>query len=135
MLYQFLPLMMSVYSVQLLSVATFFGAIFCFAAFCFKSLYAFIALFAIGELLVFATQVIYLIMLFVFSTLFLKLISVLYPFIKKTDLCSLLYIVVLLITNSILLISQQHASCKEIPSPSSFPLILVMLSSVSKCCI
>ncbi|KAH0716281.1 hypothetical protein KY284_009186, partial [Solanum tuberosum] len=41
---------------KLLSVATFFGAIFCFAAFCFKSLYAFIALFAIGELLVFATQ-------------------------------------------------------------------------------
>ncbi|CAN4112000.1 unnamed protein product [Withania somnifera] len=41
---------------KLLSVATFLGAIFCFAAFCFKSLYAFIALFAIGELLVFATQ-------------------------------------------------------------------------------
>ncbi|XP_060216609.1 probable sphingolipid transporter spinster homolog 2 isoform X1 [Lycium barbarum] len=41
---------------KLLSVATFFGAIFCFAAFCFKSLYGFIALFAIGELLVFATQ-------------------------------------------------------------------------------
>ncbi|CAH9084582.1 unnamed protein product [Cuscuta epithymum] len=41
---------------KLLSAATFFGAIFCFAAFCFKSLYAFIALFAIGELLVFATQ-------------------------------------------------------------------------------
>ncbi|XP_019170277.1 PREDICTED: probable sphingolipid transporter spinster homolog 2 [Ipomoea nil] len=41
---------------KLLSVATFFGAIFCFAAFCFKSLYAFIVLFAIGELLVFATQ-------------------------------------------------------------------------------
>ncbi|CAH9081906.1 unnamed protein product [Cuscuta europaea] len=41
---------------KLLSAATFFGAIFCFAAFCFKSLYAFIGLFAIGELLVFATQ-------------------------------------------------------------------------------
>ncbi|CAK9145017.1 unnamed protein product [Ilex paraguariensis] len=41
---------------QLLSAATFMGAIFCFSAFCFKSLYAFIALFAIGELLVFATQ-------------------------------------------------------------------------------
>ncbi|MCD9559009.1 hypothetical protein HAX54_016724 [Datura stramonium] len=41
---------------KLLSVATFLGAIFCFAAFCFKSLYAFLALFAIGELLVFATQ-------------------------------------------------------------------------------
>ncbi|KAL3350383.1 hypothetical protein AABB24_023052 [Solanum stoloniferum] len=41
---------------KLLSVATFLGAIFCFAAFCFKSLYAFIPLFAIGELLVFATQ-------------------------------------------------------------------------------
>ncbi|XP_015058707.1 probable sphingolipid transporter spinster homolog 2 [Solanum pennellii] len=41
---------------KLLAVATFFGAIFCFAAFCFKSLYVYIALFAIGELLVFATQ-------------------------------------------------------------------------------
>ncbi|CAN4118064.1 unnamed protein product [Withania somnifera] len=41
---------------MILSVATFFGALFCFAAFCFKSLYAFIALFAIGELLVFAIQ-------------------------------------------------------------------------------
>ncbi|KAG9134044.1 hypothetical protein Leryth_004747 [Lithospermum erythrorhizon] len=41
---------------KLLSVATFFGAIFCFAAFCFKSIYAFVPLFAIGELLVFATQ-------------------------------------------------------------------------------
>ncbi|KAG5625331.1 hypothetical protein H5410_010549 [Solanum commersonii] len=41
---------------KLLSVATFLGAIFCFAAFCFKSLYAFIPLFAVGELLVFATQ-------------------------------------------------------------------------------
>ncbi|PSS26165.1 Sphingolipid transporter spinster like [Actinidia chinensis var. chinensis] len=41
---------------KLLSVATFFGAVFCFTAFCFKSLYVFLALFAIGELLVFATQ-------------------------------------------------------------------------------
>ncbi|KAK4476947.1 hypothetical protein RD792_016116 [Penstemon davidsonii] len=41
---------------KLLSFATLFGAIFCFAAFCFKSLYAFLAFFAIGELLVFATQ-------------------------------------------------------------------------------
>ncbi|KAL8156046.1 hypothetical protein AgCh_001212 [Apium graveolens] len=41
---------------KLLSVATFFGAIFCFSAFCFKSLYGFLAFFAIGELLVFATQ-------------------------------------------------------------------------------
>lgn len=49
--------LMCVYFLQLLSIATFFGGIFCFAAFCFKSLYVFIALFAIGELLVFATQV------------------------------------------------------------------------------
>ncbi|KAF3669842.1 putative sphingolipid transporter spinster -like protein 3 [Capsicum annuum] len=41
---------------KLLSAATLLGAIFCFAAFCFKSLYAFIALFAIGQMLVFATQ-------------------------------------------------------------------------------
>ncbi|KAM7470563.1 hypothetical protein LguiA_008746 [Lonicera macranthoides] len=41
---------------KLLSVATFLGAIFCFSAFCFQSLYVFLALFAIGELLVFATQ-------------------------------------------------------------------------------
>ncbi|EYU18370.1 hypothetical protein MIMGU_mgv1a006479mg [Erythranthe guttata] len=41
---------------KLLSLATLSGAVFCFAAFCFKSLYAFLALFAIGELLVFATQ-------------------------------------------------------------------------------
>lgn len=41
---------------KLLSGATFFGAIFCFTAFCFKSMYAFLALFAVGELLVFATQ-------------------------------------------------------------------------------
>ncbi|XVF59172.1 hypothetical protein PTKIN_Ptkin07bG0254200 [Pterospermum kingtungense] len=41
----------------LLSGATFLGAIFCFVAFCLKSLYGFIVLFAVGELLVFATQV------------------------------------------------------------------------------
>lgn len=41
---------------KLLSGATFLGAIFCFSAFCFSSLHAFIALFSIGELLVFATQ-------------------------------------------------------------------------------
>ncbi|GMJ03873.1 hypothetical protein like AT2G22730 [Hibiscus trionum] len=40
----------------LLSGATFLGAIFCFSAFCFRSLYGFIVLFAVGELLVFATQ-------------------------------------------------------------------------------
>ncbi|CAM8921946.1 unnamed protein product [Rhodiola kirilowii] len=41
---------------KLLATATFFGAIFCFTAFCMKNLYAFIVLFAVGELLVFATQ-------------------------------------------------------------------------------
>ncbi|KAL2513513.1 putative sphingolipid transporter spinster-like protein 2 [Forsythia ovata] len=41
---------------KLLSLATLFGAIFCFAAFCFKSLVVYVILFAIGELLVFATQ-------------------------------------------------------------------------------
>ncbi|XP_010461880.1 PREDICTED: probable sphingolipid transporter spinster homolog 2 [Camelina sativa] len=41
---------------KLLSVSTFVGALFCFSAFCFKSLYAFLAFFAIGELLIFATQ-------------------------------------------------------------------------------
>ncbi|KAA8536328.1 hypothetical protein F0562_028806 [Nyssa sinensis] len=41
---------------KLLSAATFLGAAFCFSAFCFKSLYVFLALFSIGELLVFATQ-------------------------------------------------------------------------------
>ncbi|XP_048606630.1 probable sphingolipid transporter spinster homolog 2 isoform X1 [Brassica napus] len=41
---------------KLLSVSTFIGGLFCFAAFCFKSMYAFLALFAVGELLVFATQ-------------------------------------------------------------------------------
>ncbi|KAG6409044.1 hypothetical protein SASPL_132119 [Salvia splendens] len=41
---------------KLLSFATLLGAVFCFAAFCFRSLYVFLALFAIGQLLVFATQ-------------------------------------------------------------------------------
>jgi hypothetical protein len=41
---------------KLLSGATFLGAVFCFTAFTLKSLYGFIALFALGELLVFATQ-------------------------------------------------------------------------------
>ncbi|GMH03056.1 hypothetical protein Nepgr_004895 [Nepenthes gracilis] len=41
---------------KLLSVATFFGAIFCFSAFCFKSMTAFLIFFSVGELLVFATQ-------------------------------------------------------------------------------
>ncbi|XVE83001.1 hypothetical protein DITRI_Ditri16bG0051300 [Diplodiscus trichospermus] len=40
----------------LLSGATFLGAIFCFVAFCLRSLYGFVVLFAVGELLVFATQ-------------------------------------------------------------------------------
>ncbi|WCJ18137.1 Major facilitator superfamily protein [Euphorbia peplus] len=41
---------------KLLSIATFLGAGFCFGAFCMKNMYAFLALFAVGELLVFATQ-------------------------------------------------------------------------------
>ncbi|KAB1223847.1 hypothetical protein CJ030_MR2G009200 [Morella rubra] len=41
---------------KLLSGATLLGAIFCFSAFCLKSLYGFIALFAVGEMLVFAIQ-------------------------------------------------------------------------------
>ncbi|KAL8160902.1 hypothetical protein V2J09_012391 [Rumex salicifolius] len=41
---------------KLLSVATFLGAIFCFSAFCFKSMIPFLVLFSIGELLVFSTQ-------------------------------------------------------------------------------
>ncbi|XP_065872724.1 probable sphingolipid transporter spinster homolog 2 [Euphorbia lathyris] len=41
---------------KLISTATFFGAIFCFGAFCSKNMYIFLGLFAIGELLVFATQ-------------------------------------------------------------------------------
>ncbi|OWM64741.1 hypothetical protein CDL15_Pgr028458 [Punica granatum] len=41
---------------KLVSAATFAGAICCFTAFCFKNMYPFLVLFAIGELLVFATQ-------------------------------------------------------------------------------
>ncbi|KAL8136551.1 hypothetical protein V2J09_002552 [Rumex salicifolius] len=41
---------------KLLSVATFLGLIFCFSAFCFKSMKLFLVFFAVGELLVFATQ-------------------------------------------------------------------------------
>ncbi|XP_057960284.1 probable sphingolipid transporter spinster homolog 2 [Malania oleifera] len=41
---------------KLLSGATFLGAIFCFSAFCLSSLYGFLVLFSVGELLVFATQ-------------------------------------------------------------------------------
>ncbi|KAK4772088.1 hypothetical protein SAY86_013863 [Trapa natans] len=41
---------------KLLSGATFLGAVACFTAFCMRSLYGFIALFSVGELLVFATQ-------------------------------------------------------------------------------
>ncbi|XLT47304.1 hypothetical protein HN873_039908 [Arachis hypogaea] len=46
----------SLSSWQLLSGATFLGAIFCLIAFCFRSLSGFIVLFSIGELLIFATQ-------------------------------------------------------------------------------
>lgn len=41
---------------KLLSGATLLGAAFCFSAFCFRSLNVFLLLFAVGELLVFATQ-------------------------------------------------------------------------------
>ncbi|KAL5988376.1 hypothetical protein ACLOJK_036140 [Asimina triloba] len=41
---------------KLLSGASFLGAAFCFSAFCNKNLYAFLVLFAVGELMVFATQ-------------------------------------------------------------------------------
>ncbi|XLS73692.1 hypothetical protein HN51_030557 [Arachis hypogaea] len=41
---------------KLLSITTFIGAAFCFGAFLFRSMYGFLVLFAIGELLVFATQ-------------------------------------------------------------------------------
>ncbi|EPS57990.1 hypothetical protein M569_16826, partial [Genlisea aurea] len=41
---------------KILSISTFIGAAFCFGAFCMKGLYGFLALFAVGELLVFATQ-------------------------------------------------------------------------------
>ncbi|XP_022942046.1 probable sphingolipid transporter spinster homolog 2 [Cucurbita moschata] len=41
---------------KLLSVTTFVGAILCFSAFCFESVYIYLALFSIGELFVFAIQ-------------------------------------------------------------------------------
>ncbi|KAI4296486.1 hypothetical protein L6164_036439 [Bauhinia variegata] len=41
---------------KVLSTATFIGAAFCFGAFCFRNMYGFLALFAIGELFIFATQ-------------------------------------------------------------------------------
>ncbi|CAI0405411.1 unnamed protein product [Linum tenue] len=41
---------------KLLSGATLLGAIFCFSAFCFRSLSGFIPVFVVGELLIFATQ-------------------------------------------------------------------------------
>ncbi|KAK9666587.1 hypothetical protein RND81_14G196000 [Saponaria officinalis] len=41
---------------KLLSASTFFGAVFCFSAFCFKKEILFLVFFAIGELLIFATQ-------------------------------------------------------------------------------
>ncbi|XP_021717198.1 probable sphingolipid transporter spinster homolog 2 [Chenopodium quinoa] len=41
---------------KLLSASTFLGAVFCFGAFCFKKEIYFLIFFAIGELLVFATQ-------------------------------------------------------------------------------
>lgn len=41
---------------KLLATSTFFGAVFCFSAFCFKREILFLVFFAIGELLVFATQ-------------------------------------------------------------------------------
>ncbi|XP_062022485.1 probable sphingolipid transporter spinster homolog 2 isoform X3 [Rosa rugosa] len=43
-------------SFKLLSTATLFGAILCFGAFCLKNMYGFLALFAVGQLLLFATQ-------------------------------------------------------------------------------
>ncbi|KAF3439140.1 hypothetical protein FNV43_RR17415 [Rhamnella rubrinervis] len=41
---------------KILAGATFLGATFCFTAFCFRSLYGFVALFVVGEMLIFATQ-------------------------------------------------------------------------------
>ncbi|KAJ8452913.1 hypothetical protein Cgig2_014676 [Carnegiea gigantea] len=41
---------------KLLAASTFFGAVFCFVAFCFKKEILFLVFFAIGELLIFATQ-------------------------------------------------------------------------------
>ncbi|KAM7264451.1 hypothetical protein ACFE04_002134 [Oxalis oulophora] len=41
---------------KLLALTSFFGAAFCFASFCLKKYYGFVALFTIGELIIFATQ-------------------------------------------------------------------------------
>ncbi|KAK9942845.1 hypothetical protein M0R45_008492 [Rubus argutus] len=41
---------------KLLSTTTFIGGILCFVAFCLKNMYGFLGLFAVGQLLVFATQ-------------------------------------------------------------------------------
>ncbi|KAL6218404.1 hypothetical protein ACLB2K_011618 [Fragaria x ananassa] len=41
---------------KLLSTATFLGALLCFGAFCCKNMYGFLALFAVGQLLLFATM-------------------------------------------------------------------------------
>ncbi|KAH7834984.1 hypothetical protein Vadar_021746 [Vaccinium darrowii] len=41
---------------KLLSIATFAGAALCFSSFCFKSVYAFVALFTVGEVLLFSTS-------------------------------------------------------------------------------
>jgi hypothetical protein len=41
---------------KILGGATFLGAIFCLSAFCLRSLYGFMVLFSVGELLIFATQ-------------------------------------------------------------------------------
>ncbi|KAK9666585.1 hypothetical protein RND81_14G195800 [Saponaria officinalis] len=44
------------YTFKLLSASPFFGAVFCFSAFCFKKEILFLVFFAISELLIFATQ-------------------------------------------------------------------------------
>lgn len=67
---------------QLLSATTFLGAVFCFSAFCFKNMYAFLALFAIGELLVFSTQVLFL--FYIFQTVFCPLGISLHNFFLST---------------------------------------------------
>ncbi|XP_076951351.1 putative sphingolipid transporter spinster homolog 2 [Bidens hawaiensis] len=45
-----------IHSLQLLSTATYFGAVLCFSAFCFSNVYVYLVLFLTGEILVFATQ-------------------------------------------------------------------------------
>lgn len=61
----FLILIKTNYTLQLLSTATFFGGIFCFSAFCFSNLYFFMFFFLIGEILVFATQVIFMLRMWI----------------------------------------------------------------------